>query len=153
VCYGWTLWVLCPCLVCVELHDAAAHVSLQSDCVYPLCSESVCMTFISDSHVGRGAWTGRQCSLVVCERVDETVTSPATGGAVGECLVRQSALHGGGVHQRTTGHRGEHPAGNRLQQQGQVCMGLGLGQRVCVCVCLFPHLLWSSLMPAVSISI
>lgn len=42
------------------------------------------------------------------------------GGAVGERVVRPSAVHGGGLHQWQTGHGGEHPAGDGLQQQRQV---------------------------------
>lgn len=35
-------------------------------------------------------------------------------------MERPRALHGGGVQQRAAGHRGEHPAGSGLLQQGEV---------------------------------
>lgn len=42
------------------------------------------------------------------------------GRAFGERVERPRALHGGGVQQRAAGHRGEHPAGSGLLQQGEV---------------------------------
>lgn len=65
------------------------------------------------------------------------------GGADGECVVRSCAVHGGGIHQREARHRGEHPAGNRLHQQGLVRRRRGLG-----CTCAVELYTLFSLLPA-----
>lgn len=49
------------------------------------------------------------------------------GGTAGERVVRSCAVHVGGIHQREARHRGEHPAGDRLHQQGLVRRRRGLG--------------------------
>lgn len=55
---------------------------------------------------------------------DKTValTLPPAGGAVGERLVGESSLHGGGLHQRPPGHGGKHCAGDGLHRQRQVTL-------------------------------
>lgn len=42
-------------------------------------------------------------------------------------MVGSRTVHGGGVHQWETRHRGEHPAGNRLHQQRLVRKTRGMG--------------------------